>query len=133
MVRLKCSSEMLKTKNTRHVIRILKIGVHGQNHAILSNVRVWWGALSNLLHTSNALLQGKPQYRISHIQHRTRQIHKGTKLHIIQTLFLYLTLFQVILILLNDSIAVVGSMMQDGQCNTLPHNCKKCHCTDIKM
>lgn len=36
----KCSNEMLETKNTRHVIRILKIGFHGQNHAILSSVRV---------------------------------------------------------------------------------------------
>lgn len=31
---------MLKTKNTRHVIRILKIGFHGPNDAILSSVRV---------------------------------------------------------------------------------------------
>lgn len=32
-----------------------------------------------------------------------------------------------------DRITVVVSMMQDAQCSTLPHNCKKCHCTDIKM
>lgn len=42
---------MLKTKNTRHVIRILKIGVHGQNHAILSNVRVWGGGLCLIYYT----------------------------------------------------------------------------------
>lgn len=40
MVMLKRSNEMLKTKKSRHVIRILKIGVHGQNHAICSSVRV---------------------------------------------------------------------------------------------
>lgn len=31
-----------------------------------------------------------------------------------------------------DSITVVVSVMQDAQCYTLSHNCKKCHCTDRK-
>jgi hypothetical protein len=31
---------------------------------------------------------------------------------------------------INDRVA---SMMQGAQCYTLPHNCKKYHCTDIKM
>lgn len=32
--------ERLKTKNSWQVIRTLKIGLHGQNHAILSSVKV---------------------------------------------------------------------------------------------
>lgn len=39
MVILKCYNELLKTKTTWHVIRTLKIGLHGQNHAILSSVK----------------------------------------------------------------------------------------------
>lgn len=122
---------MLQTQNTWHVNRTPKIGLHGPNHAILSSVKISEGH-GLIQYTALLPSLGKnhsTEFHTFNNNNNKRQIQKGTKLHIIIGPFL--SLVQVILIV-NDNITVV-SLMQDGQCYTLPHNCKKCHCIDIKM
>lgn len=82
------------------------------------------GAQSNFIHSSTLYYRKTTVQNFTHST-RNKANTERHKLHTIQTLFLYLTLFQVILILLNDSIAVVVSMMQDGQCYTLPPQLQK--------
>lgn len=124
---------MLKNQNTWHVIRTLKIGLHGQNHTILSSVKVS-GTQSNLIHNSTFYYRKNHSTEFHTFNKEQGKYIKAQKTaHHNRPFSLSFVYFQVTLILLNDNITVVVSMMQDTQCYTLPHNCKKCRCTDIKM
>lgn len=122
----------VKNQNTWHVMRTLKIGLYGQNHAILSSVRVS-GTQSNLLHNSTLYFRKKHSTEFHTFNKEQGKYIKAQNCTSYRPFFFNFVYFQVVLILLNDSITVVVSLMQDAQCCTLPHNCKRCHCTDIKM
>lgn len=124
-------TEMLKTKAHGMSLELWTLN-YTANHVILSSLKVS-GIQSNLMHDSTFYYWKNHSTEFHTFNEEQGKYIKAQNCTSYRPLFFTFVYFQVILILSMDSITVVVSMMQDAQCYTLPHNCKKCHCTDIKM
>lgn len=112
-----------KNQNTWHVITTLKIGSHGQNHTILSSVKMS-GIQSNLLHNSTFYYRKNHSTEFHTFNKEQGKYIKAQNCTSYRPFFFIFVYFQVILILLNDSITVVVSIMQDAQCAHYPTTAK---------
>lgn len=101
------------------------------NHVILSSLKVS-GTQPILMHNSTLYSRKNHSTEFHTFNEEQGKYIKAQNCTSYRPLFFTFVYFQVILILSMDSITVVVWWCRMHSVTHYPHNCKKCHCTDIK-